>query len=205
MASYGLTLVTAPTVEPVTLAEAKWQCGVAQSVGPLYDQEIKRLVEAARRKVEEDTNRAGINQTWDLALDCFPLGLEPIYIPKAPLSSVTSISYYDTAGASQTLSTSTYKVIASRQPGEIRLKYQQAWPLLYSEPSVVTVRFVAGYGSAEKDVPATFKQAILLLVNHWFENKGAAITGTIQTATEIAYQSLIDTLTVGDDFHCYAR
>jgi uncharacterized phiE125 gp8 family phage protein len=204
MAQYGLTLTTAPAKEPVTLDEAKVQCGVAQEVG-YHDAALKGWIAAARAKVEEDTGRALITQTWDLSLDCWPTGLTPIYLMKPPVSSVGSIKYYDTSNVEQTLSTNVYKVLTARQPCEVHLKYQQQWPSLYSEASVITIRFVCGYGTAETSVPDGLKAAMKLLISNWFNNPSATVTGTIQTTTEIAYQALINQFLVGDEFHCYAR
>jgi uncharacterized phiE125 gp8 family phage protein len=203
LALYGLALITAPTLEPLSLSDAKVQCGVAQEVS-YHDDALTSWIVAARRKVETDTGRALVNQTWDMSLDCWPLGLEAIYLPKAPLVSVTSVKYYDTAAAEQTLATTYYKVIAAREPGEIRLKHAQSWPSLYSEASVITIRFVAGYGATAASVPDGLKAAMKLLIANWFENPSATITGTTQAATEFAYQSLIDGYLVGDEFHSYA-
>jgi uncharacterized phiE125 gp8 family phage protein len=204
LARYGLSLITAPTVEPILLDEAKVQCGVAADVS-YHDDALRMSIEAARQKVEADTGRALISQTWDLSLDCFPTGLDAIYIPKAPVSAITHIKYYDTSNVEQTLATTYYKTLLTREPAEIRLKYQQAWPFIYSEAAVVTVRFVAGYGASYQSVPDGLRRAMLLLISTWFENPSATITGTIQTEAEFAYKALVANYTVGDEFHCYAR
>lgn len=204
MARYGLSLVTAPTIEPVTLEQAKKQVGLSLDDG-YHDELLGSLITAARQTVEARTNRAIINQTWDMVLDCFPYGLEPIYIPKAPLSSITSIKHYDTSNVEQTIATSVYKVLTNREPGEVLLKYQQSWPALYSEAAVVTIRFVAGYGATASTVPAALKQAILLLVTHWFNNREAVLIGSISKEIELSFNALCDQFSVGDEFHCYAH
>jgi uncharacterized phiE125 gp8 family phage protein len=196
MAQYGLSLITAATSEPIQLDEAKVQCGVAADVS-YHDDALRMSIEAARQKVEADTGRALISQTWDLSLDYFPAGLDAIYIPKAPVSAITHIKYYDTSNVEQTLATTYYKTLLSREPAEIRLKYQQAWPFIYSEAAVVTVRFVAGYGSTYQSVPDGLRRAMLLLIHKDFD---ASIGDTEDT-----YRAMIATYTVGDEFHCYAR
>lgn len=196
MASYGLSLQTAPTVEPLELSEVKVQCGVAPGVA-YHDLALQSWITAARQKVEEDTGRALVNQTWELSLDCWPLGLCPIYLPKPPLSSVTSVKYFDTSNVEQTLATTVYKSVTSRQPGEIHLKQQQSWPSLYGEAAVITIRFVAGYGAAATSVPDGLKAAMKLLVHKWFD----PAIGDIDPA----YQALINQYLVGDEFHVYAR
>ena len=196
MAQYGLALITAPTSEPIQLAEAKVQCGIAEDVG-YHDDALRMSIEAARLKVETDTGRALINQTWDLSLDCFPTGLDAIYIPKSPVSSITHVKYYDTSNVEQTLATSVYKTIIAREPCEIRLKYQQQWPFIYSEAAVVTVRFVAGYGATYQSVPDGLRRIMLLLIHKDFDPSIGDI--------EDRYRDLIAQYTVGDEFHCYAR
>lgn len=202
MARYGLTLQTAPAIEPVTVPEANHQLGIT---GDYHDPFVSSLITAARQTVEARTSRALINQTWDYTLDCFPTGLDPIYLPKAPLSSVTHVKYYDTSGVQQTLSTNTYKVLSAREPGEILLKYQQEWPYLYSEAGVIEIRFVAGYGAAASSVPAALKQAVLLLVTHWFNNREAVLIGSISKEIELSFEALCSQYLLADEFHEYAR
>ena len=201
MASYGLTLVTAPAIEPVTLEEARYQVGVPAGVD-YHDTNLTRLITAAREKVETDTGRAIITQTWEMAIDLLPFGINALYLPRSPVQSVTYIKYYDTTNTQQTLSTATYKTLLDREPGEIRLHWQQIWPLLYWEPGVVTVRFVAGYGDTAANVPQSLKQALLLLIGWWFEDPTAMQTNN---RTDAAYKALISRHTVGDEFHVYGR
>lgn len=195
MATYGLTLVTAATSEPVTLAEAKVQCGVAEGM-TYHDDKIRSLIAAAREKVEADTSRALVTQTWDYVFDVFPCGLEAIYLPKTPIASVTHIKYFDQTNTEQTLATSVYKTFLNRVPAEIRLKYGQQWPFLYGEAGVITVRFVAGQGVTA--IPGALKQAVLLSLHSLYD---PAAAGDI----EDAYMSLIQTHMVGDEFHAYGR
>lgn len=201
---YGLSLVTAPTIEPLEPADVRRQVRLSQG-NEYHDPEFLRLITAARLWVERYTNRALINQTWDYKFSYWPCGLEPILIPKAPLSSVTSVKAYDTSNVEQTIATTVYKVLTSREPGEIRLKNAQSWPSLYGEPDVITVRFVAGYGSTAASVPMPLKQAMLLLISHWFENTSAVLVGSISKELEFSLQALLESYLIGDEFHVYAR
>jgi len=201
MATYGTTLVTAPAIEPITTAEAAQQCEVADGIA-YHERKLNSLIQAAREKVETDTGRAIISQTWDYTFDLFPYGLEPIYLPKSPVSSVTSLKYYDTSNVQQTLATTVYKTFLDREPAEIRLKYQQQWPFLYGEQGVITVRFVCGYGAAATAVPESLKAAMLLLIGTWFENREAEMP---VITNDRAYDSLIARFMTGDEFHCYGR
>lgn len=97
----ALFLVMAPSIEPVSLAEAKAHLRVE-----VNDENslIQTLITAARQYVETATRRALLQQTWDDKLDAFPCGA--IVLPLSPVTSVTSITYLDTAGVSQTWSSS---------------------------------------------------------------------------------------------------
>jgi len=182
-------LVTAPAVEPVTLTEAKAHLRVDVTDD---DTLISSLITSARQYIERAIRRALITQTWRASIDEFPATGE-IILPKPPLQSVTSIQYTDINDSTSTVSSSTYTVDTDSEPGRIVLKYGQTWPsssLAVTNPIQIT--FVAGYGLAA-DVPAHFKQVILLLVGHWYENREAiAVTGAIPKEMPLAVKSLID-------------
>lgn len=169
----SLSLVTGPAAEPLTTAEAKAHLRVDFSTD---DTLIDALVVAARRHVEHLTGRALINQTWDLKMDGFP-GCGEIRIPKGPLSSVTSISYTDTAGASQTWGASNYIVDTASDPPRIALAYGVVWPSVRAIINPVTVRFVAGYGATSASIPADILAALKLILGDLYENREETQSG----------------------------
>lgn len=130
---------------------------------------IETLVKAAREWCERFQNRSYITQTWRLYLDDFPDD-DYIELPKPPLVTVSSVTYYDTANALQTLAVAQYVVDAIDEPGTISLAYGCSWPSTYAQRNVVIVEYVAGYGAASA-VSLRVKQAILMLVSHWYENR----------------------------------
>lgn len=180
----SLTQTSAPATEPVTTIEAKTHLHYDDPpLGAdvlLQDAYIDQLIAAARQWCEVFTNRVFVTQTWEWRLDAFPGGAKAFDVPKAKLSSVTSIAYLDVDGASQTLATSVYQEDANSQPGRIALKWNQAWPSVRGGGviDVVTVTFVAGYGAASA-VPAPIKHAISLLVGHWHANRESVVTGVV--------------------------
>lgn len=159
-----LNLVTAPTIEPITTAEAKTHLQVTLSSDDLY---IDTLVAAARSYVENYTGRVLVTQTWDLFLDNFRSVIE---IPKPPLSSVTSVKYTDGAGVQQTLATSIYTVDTNSTPGRVFRAYSQVWPTTQDIRNNVEIRFVAGYGNAST-VPDLIKHAIKLMISHYYDQR----------------------------------
>lgn len=171
----ALSLYTAPTVEPITLAEAKAHLRV-----DIADENdlVTSLIVAARQYCESHTHRAFITQTWDLALDDFPCDFASLELPKAPLVSVSSVTYVDTNGTPQTWSSANYSVYAPSGPlagpGKIIPAYQVSYPLVRDSENAVTIRFVAGYGAATS-VPDQIKAAMKLLIGHWFANRESVV------------------------------
>lgn len=160
-----LTLVTAPTVEPLTVAEARQHLRVD---GNDQDDVIARLVAAARRRCEAFTRRAFVTQTWDLTLDAFPCWT--IDLPRPPLQSVTHVKYLDTSGVQQTLSAALYTVDTKSEWARITPAYGQSWPSTRDQVNAVEVRFVAGFGQPST-VPDDIKAAMLLMVGHLYEHR----------------------------------
>ena len=70
----GLTLVTAPASEPVSLAEAKAHLRIEAADD---DSLIGALITAARQSAEAHMRRALMSQTWRLSLDRFPAAPQP--------------------------------------------------------------------------------------------------------------------------------
>lgn len=168
-----LTIQTAPTVEPVSTANAKIY---ARIDGSDDDTLVASLIVAARQKVEQITRRALITQTWDLYLDAFPSG--DIIVPKPPLQSVTSITYTDTAGDGQTWSSDEYTADTDSEPARIALAFGESYPDTQDVIKAVKVRFVAGYGDAATDVPDAIITAVKMLVTTWYDHRDTIIEGT---------------------------
>jgi uncharacterized phiE125 gp8 family phage protein len=56
--------------------------------------------------------------------------------------------------------------------------------------------YICGYGAAATNVPPALRQAMLLLIAHWFENREAVVTGTIATTIPLSARSLIYSQTI---------
>ena len=165
-----LRLVTAPATEPVTLSEAKAQVRVTTADD---DTLLTNLIPAARQRVEDITGRSLITTVWDLVLSRWPCD-GVIWFPQAPLVTVDAVTYTDQAGSSQTWAAANYVVSAPSGPraqaGSLRLVYGASFPIVLGQPDVISIRFTAGYGNASS-VPAPLKQAMLLLIGDWYENR----------------------------------
>ena len=133
------------------------------------DDHLERLIIAAREWCEAETNRALATQTWQFALDCFPCDGE-ISIPHAPLQSITSITYVDSAGATQTLPTTEYQVDTFSVPARVKPAYGKSWPTTREVYNAVVITAECGYAD-QTEVPQKLKQAMLLVIAHLYEHR----------------------------------
>lgn len=172
----SLTQATAPSVEPVSVSEAKQHLRVDTSDDDSY---IAALIVAARQWAETYLDRTLISTQWTIRMDSFPHEIE---LPRPPMSSsgtttATSITYTITdTQETATLSSSSYRVDRSSTPGVIRNLYGESWPSHLMDQNSVTVTWWGGYGAAGSDVPAAIRHAILMHVAHLYERRLAADT-----------------------------
>src|SRR4051812_37958797 len=92
-------LLTAPAIEPVSLAEAKAFLRVEHDDD---DGVIAALVAGARIYVEAQTRRALITQSWRLSLDAWPASGR-IEVRPAPLRSLSAARVYRFDGSTEAI------------------------------------------------------------------------------------------------------
>lgn len=157
----SLRLITAPTDYPVTRAEAKQHCRVD---GTQDDGLIDTYISAATAHVEAYTGRAIMSQTWELVLDDFS---DAILLPKGPVQSITSITYYDTSDVQQTLAADQYTLDNANDPSWIVRPEDVTYPDVADGVNNVVIRFVAGYST----VPQAMKAALMILIAYFYDNR----------------------------------
>jgi uncharacterized phiE125 gp8 family phage protein len=169
-------LLTPPAIEPVSLAEAKAYLRVEHGDD---DDVIAALIVSARIYVEAQTRRALITQEWRLVLDAWPPNGR-IEVRPAPLRSLIAARVHDFDGNSEALdpdvfvqdtagSALVFPPWAMVQPGRIA--------------AGIELDVSAGCGDAAADVPEPLRQAIRLLLAHWYENRGLTGAAPISPAT----------------------
>lgn len=214
----GLSLITPPASEPVSLADAYDSARVTTPDDAL----MTSLITAAREFAETYTRRQFVTATWLYALDAFrasfvgpgydtfrqpatlpqTLGSFPfgtmsypwnvINIPLPPLQAINSIVYIDPNGNQQTLAPSQYIVDPITQWGRISPAYGQIWPPTRPQLNAVQITFTAGYAT----VPANAVQAIKLMVNHWWDHRHAVSDATF-SEVPLTARILLDSLKFG--------
>ena len=163
----NLVVVTTPTEEPITLAQAKEHLRVD---GTDEDALIGTYISAARLKCEELSRRAFVTQTLALVLDCWP-DESIVKLPRPPLISLTSVIYKDSTGTPTTWGSSNYVIDTFSTPGRLALASGMSWPGVTLYPiGGVKITYQAGYGAASA-VPEIYKQAVKLLTAFYYENR----------------------------------
>ncbi len=188
----SLTRQTAPTVEPVTLAEAKAHLRVDTATDDSY---IATLITAAREWVEEYLDRALVHQQYVMRLDSFPYEFELPRPPMATSGTATAVVVTYTLGddSTATLSSTQYRVDRNATPGVVRQLRAGTWPGNLDDQNAVTVTWWAGYGASGTSVPAAIRHAILMLVGHWYDgSRSGVIVGSISKEVEFGVKSLLD-------------
>jgi uncharacterized phiE125 gp8 family phage protein len=193
----GLKLITAPTLEPITVAELKAQCRIDTAD---EDALLAVIIAAARAKAESYTGAAIMQQTWEQALDGFPCAEIEVLKPAAWSGSstaanpftLTSISYLDEAGATQTLGNTLYVADVGTFPSWVLPKFDTSWPATSGAANSVTLRYTVGY-TVPTLVPGDMRAWLLLTAAYLYAQREAMVT--IDRVAEIPARfvdSLID-------------
>lgn len=163
------------------------------------DVNISRLLSAAVSFVEESLGITLLETTRTMTLSDFPTLNEPVSFEYPPLTSVTSVQYYDLQNASQTLvETTDFNVIAPyRMPGMIVPIPDTNWPDTKARMDAITITYVSGFGTTHASIPENCKHLLRMLVAHYDRNREAVISGTISTDVGLSVDALRRTLFAG--------
>lgn len=161
-----LTLITPPTVAPITFEEIRDILRVNDSHQP----QVETLIEWATDEIERYCERAIMDQSWKLSFhDCFPTCRDgEINLPMGKVSSVSSVKYYDTEGVQQTLVNGTDYEFSIGDYAILRPKV--SWPSTERRLNAVNIEFVVGYGTDPASVPGNLRAALQALVADKHEN-----------------------------------
>lgn len=195
-APFLLERISEPSVEPVTLAEAKVHLRTFAS-DSAEDDLITGLITSARQWAEEYTGRALVDQQWRVTINGRASGQpvsstawsevpafsasawghwrthNEILLRKSPVIALLSFVTADAAGVETTVDAATYGLTEpdSRQPRILPLS-GATW-----SNSALKVEFRAGYAALTgspvaadlESIPFRFKQAILLHVEAHYD------------------------------------
>jgi hypothetical protein len=184
---------------------------------------ILRNIAAARKSGENICRSAFITQTRKFALDAFPRpemniasanwygpqwGTNPgplsaarvdgqtgyeIWIPRPPLQSIVSITYYDENGVQQTLDPTQYIVDTYSKPARVLPAPNVTWPATQTRMNCVEVTFRCGYADAAANVPEGIRNWMLMRVGAAYENREEIVVGSRLVSIDLPFvDALLD-------------
>lgn len=156
--------------EPVALAVAKTHCRVLHNDD---DAVLTAFAAAARDYVEGYTGLMLAERTLVLRAGSWA---DLDRLPVAPVSAIESITYTDAEGALQTLDEAAYALGGEFFAPAVEQADHQPWPFAqFGRPITVTCK-------AGGNAPEAVRQAMLLLIGHWYENREAVTAGALVDA-----------------------
>jgi uncharacterized phiE125 gp8 family phage protein len=175
---------TAPTEEPVSLAEMKLFARIDIDDD---DALISALISAARTTVEEQTGRTLASTTRNAWLDCVPSRYK-YALSYRPIISVEHIMSIDEDGTEEEVDSG--DIILDGANGIVAVD-STANPITSTRSfNAFNIQYIAGYGAAA-DVPEWAKLAVKMIAAHWYEHRESHQEESIKNVPYTA-QLLID-------------
>lgn len=166
--------------EPVSLEEARAQCYLTaeDSDGHPQDSSLLIYISAARDWAERFAGLAFARKRIQLSVDLFPTDIEL----EAPATNIISVEYYDSNGEIQTLAPQAYILDSSSEKSWLSPANGYDFPDTQIRPNAVKVTYETGFGDSDsEEIPPSAKQAILLMIGHFFENREDSIDKALTT------------------------
>lgn len=139
------------------------------------DAMLTAMIHAAHEAAESYTGRAIVRASYTLALDEFPSG--KLDFQTWPVISVESVVYIAPDGTETTLSAAEYILDDYDTPAH--LHPVTSWPATKTVPNAVLIAYTAGstndLSPDPYPCPLAIKQAMLLMIGHWYENRQAVV------------------------------
>lgn len=169
----SLILLSGPAVEPITLAEAKAHLRVD---GNADDAVIASLIITSRLHVEAAFGLALIDQRWAYRFDCWPRD-GTVTLPIRPVQSIARVRVTNADSSLATIEPTRYLLDGASLPPRL-VPSAAALPAPGIRIQGIEIELTAGFGPTAATVPYPIRQALLLLVAHWFECRTPIHSGT---------------------------
>ncbi len=159
-----------PQAMPVTLLQIKRHLRLDHATDDEY---LEELAMAATQYVEAETRHFLISRTVRQYVDCLPAS-RSILLQAWPVRQINEVRGYDHDGNPVVFEASNYQLDTRIDP-----------PALIIRTSVNSTAFcngieidmVVGHGETGLDIPSNVTRAILVLIAHWYEFRGATPHG----------------------------
>lgn len=168
----------------ITLLEAKKHLRVEHDD---EDALILGLIQAAYKHAENKTRRAIAAREESLILDQLPERGAGVELPFNPVQEVLAFDYINTDGNPESLDLLTLRLDKRTLYPVLMPQFGTEWPDVISEPESVTITLRVGY----EETPADIRQALLLLISHFYEHREAVVAGVSITALPMGVDMLL--------------
>ena len=183
----ALVLTSGPASEPVTVAEAKAHLRVDATQ---EDTLIASLILTSRLHVEAALGLALITQSWRVLLDRWPPEKD-VELPLRPLQSIAAVRVLPAEGAAVVIDAANYLADTASVPPRL-VRTGVIWRQPGKAANGIEIDLTAGYGDDASDVPAPVRQALLLLIAHWYERREPIEVGSPDTMVPAAVSDLLE-------------
>ncbi len=196
----AISVVIGPSSELVSLAEAKDHCRITADI---EDSQIAGFILTARRYAEGTTRRTFGAQTIDCIYDSYTgswprttvyeqgscFSIARLEFPVSPVRTVLSVRYVGADGGQALLDPSNYAARLDGSVAYIEPAFATVWPALRGQSAAIVARVEAGW--TPETFPDDLRQALLMLIEHFYNNRGAVITGSTVVEVPMAAEAML--------------
>lgn len=183
----GLMQLSGPGAEPLSLDEVKAYLRID---GAAEDALLQSLLLTSRLHIEAALGLALMTQSWKFVIDAWP-DKHVVELPISPVQHVSDVRVIGQDGLAQSVASSDYDIDVSCRPARLYTK-RGGWPKPGRQSAGIEIDFTAGFGATADAVPEPIRQALLLLVAHWYEHRDPIEIGTPSTAVPAAVSRLLN-------------
>ncbi len=168
-----LTRVSQPSAEVVTIEDLEaWIPIPSGSDTAICD----ALTSQVREELEDHLGRCLVTSSWKLTLDEEDLeDVDEIFLPRPPLISVTSITFYDDTDVASTLSATTDYRVQAGDLSRVKLREDASWPSDPRNLGCLEIAYSAGYGTTAASVPGAIRTAMKEMATFYYRNRGEGV------------------------------
>jgi uncharacterized phiE125 gp8 family phage protein len=163
-----LVLINPASERLLTLEQAKSHCKCQHDA---ENELFLDWIKSAEAYCQKYADRVLLTSTWRWISSQFPCTGKAIDLKIAPVQSISSVSYTNTAGTLVSLPAQDYQLEPDEFAPMLWEGVDASWPATQQgNVSAVTVELVAGFSSRDL-VPLQFKQAMYLIIGDWYVHR----------------------------------
>jgi len=178
------SILTPPISAPVSLLEVKRHLRIESDDDDDY---LNDLIASSTSHLESVSGLKLITQTWRQYLDCLP-NSSSIRLEVSPVRSITELRVFGENGLANPVPLQAMELDSVSTPPRLLVKSQLASGQHFNG---IEIDMVAGFGDTSLDVPDGLRRALLLLIAHAFEFRGAVPINQQPASEPHGFQTLI--------------